>query len=44
MKMSEAVIDKFRELIKELKAEGWNDDFIDDVEILFKKYRIEDKE
>ena len=42
--MGEIVIDKFRELIKELKEEGWNDDIIDDVKRLFKRYRIGDRE
>ena len=39
--MGEIVMDKFRELIKELKEEGWNDDIIDETNLLFKKYRME---
>ena len=38
----EGVIDIFNKLIKSLIDEGWNDDLVDDVKILLKRYK-EDK-
>jgi len=40
---SKEVIDVFNKLIKALIDEGWNDDIIDDVKILLKKYKEDDR-